>query len=128
MQTVALLLLLLISVIFVGKTERLKYVYEFGHLCLLVEDIRIQSGKHLLSFLGHSGFLGLYPWPIPLNTELDPKCHAVELCFRDILYLSRIFCCSSISSLFLFVCLSLCLCVNHRLRKNDNSRDATTLQ
>lgn len=74
LQTVALLLLLLISMTFVGETERLKYVYEFGHLCPVFWVI-----------------LSTFPRSVPLNTELDPKCHAVELCFRDILHLSRIF-------------------------------------
>lgn len=62
--------------------------------------LRIQSGQHLLSFLGHSVHI---PTAHTLKYRVGPK----ELCFRDVLHLSRIFCCSSISALFLFVCLSL---------------------
>lgn len=63
LQTVALLLLLLISMTFVGETERLKYVYEFGHLGPLVQDIKnpewATSTQFPGSFCPHSH--GPYP-------------------------------------------------------------------
>lgn len=52
MQTVALLLLLLISMIFVGETERVTYVDEFGQLCPLVQDIKNQEWATSTQFSG----------------------------------------------------------------------------